>query len=547
VASDPIARFGRAVLLSMLVLPLAAAPALADADPGPVPMLALPARAAIAPVLACDAAALRGFDRLPEAPTEITGARLVAEDGARAAHCLVSGYVWPQVKFELRLPTRGYTGRYLQIGCGGNCGFIRLEPSPRCDDAMAAGGAFAVAASDAGHTGSPSSSLWARDNRALQDDFAERSVHVVSVASKAIIAAFYGRPPERAYFQGCSDGGREAMKEAQRFPGDFDGIVAGAPANYITSAFLKFAWQAAKNRDAAGKPILTGSAVKTLHAAVMRACDGLDGLADGQIDDPRACKFDPATLACPGDAAERPGVCLGRAQVDTASAFYSGPVDAGGHHLSPGGQSHGSELTWAERKAPAAVEGYFSDMIYGSMRPGGVRLADFKFRAEEALEIRQLGAHYDAFDPDIRAFRDRGGKMIVWEGAADPSAGPNATLAYYQDVRELLGGMARTRDTMRVFMLPGVYHCRGGTMPYEANFLGAIVNWVEAGIAPDSVIAAAVKPEGGIRTRPVFAYPVRAQYSGKGSVDEAASFRGLAAGAEPDDHYPWVGAGPTSH
>ncbi|WP_422802342.1 tannase/feruloyl esterase family alpha/beta hydrolase [Telluria beijingensis] len=181
-------------------------------------------------------------------------------------------------------------------------------------------------------------------------------------------------------------------------------------------------------------------------------------------------------------------------------------------------------------------------MIYGAKRPDGVRLGDFKFTAEEAQEIRQLGAHYDAYDPDLRAFRDRGGKMIVWEGAADPSSGPYATLHYYQAVRDLLGGTAKTRDTMRVFMLPGVYHCRGGSMPYEANFLGAIVNWVEAGVAPDSVTAAAVKPDGGVRTRPIYAYPVRAQYTGKGSIDDAANFRGVAPANDPDDRYPWIGA-----
>ncbi|WP_306394150.1 tannase/feruloyl esterase family alpha/beta hydrolase [Telluria beijingensis] len=316
---DPIARLGRAMLLSMLAL-LAPPHAAANAGATPVPMLTLPAKAIVKPVLACDAAQLNRFDRLPNAPTEIASARLVAQDGARAEHCLVSGYVWPQVKFELRLPTIGYTGRYLQIGCGGNCGFIRPEPSPRCDDAMAASGAFAVAATDAGHSAASTGSLWARDNRALQDDFAERGVHVVSIAAKAIIGAFYGKQPDHSYFQGCSDGGREAMKEAQRYPGDFDGLVAGAPANYISTAFLKFAWQLAHDRDAAGAPIMSASAVKTLHAAVMRACDGLDGLVDGQIDDPRACTFDPATLACPGDGAERPGQCLGGAQVRTARA-----------------------------------------------------------------------------------------------------------------------------------------------------------------------------------------------------------------------------------
>ncbi len=539
-------RVAGAALLAMGV-GVAAAQTPSPSPAPPSPMLALPQRATIAPVVGCAAlttavpvtgAAVEG------AAVTIISAVPVSATAAVGAHCLVTARVAPAVNFQLRLPDAGYTGRYLQIGCGGNCGFVSLTAGPRCDDAMARSGAFAVAATDTGHGGGPGATAWARDNRAAQMDFAQRGVHVVALAAKAITAAYYGKAPARSYFQGCSDGGREGMKEAQAHPTDFDGIVAGAPANYISSGFLRFAWQEARNRDAGGAPIWTATASKTLHAAVMTRCDGIDGVVDGQIDAPRSCATDPQVVAC-AEGPERPGICLSAAQVATARAYYSGPIDAAGRHLWLGGLARGSELTWAGTSRQALVEGYMSDMIYGSARPGGVKLGDIAFTADQAREIMGLGAHYDAYDADLTRFRARGARMIVWEGAADPSAGPNATLNYYQSVRDRLGGLAKARETMRVFILPGVYHCRGGTMPYEANFLGAIVRWVELGEAPDKIVAAAIKPDGGVRTRPIFPYPVAARYIGTGSIDDARSFRGVSPKREPNDQYDWIGT-PTS-
>jgi hypothetical protein len=527
------------LLFAATMLLVAGVAAAQPSAPGRIdpPLRPLPARATVTPAMACKALARERFDRLAEAPAELIETREVQAAGGVAAHCLVTGYVQPQVRFQLRLPLAGYTGRYLQIGCGANCGFIRLPGEGTCDEAMASSGAFAVAATDTGHAAGPGGTLWARDNPALQRDFAERGVHVVATAAKAVATRFYGKAPERSYFQGCSDGGREAMKEAQRFPDDFDGIVAGAPANYISTGFLRFAWQEAKRKDAGW----TAEAGPTLYRAVMASCDRLDGLVDGQIDDPRQCTFDPGAIAC---RAGNIGACLTPAQVAMARAFYSGPVDARGRHLSAGGVARGSELTWADGARTAAVESYFADMLYGSRRPAGVRLADIRFDAATAREVRALGAHYDAPDPDLRRFRSAGGKMIVWEGAADPSAGPWATLHYYQGVRERLGGTSAARETVRVFVLPGVYHCRGGTMPYQANMLGAIVRWVEAGEAPDQVLAAAAKPDGKVRVRPVYAYPVRAQYRGRGDIDAPESFRGVWPDKDPNDWFDWIGNDP---
>lgn len=504
-------------------------------------MYPLPQRAAIAPVRSCESLESLDLADLPGAPTEIFATSLQSGSAADAAYCRVEAYVAPTIRFELRLPTRSYTGRYLQLGCSANCGVIRFDPSPACDAAMSDSGAFAVAATDTGHTGNIRSTLWARDNRELQLDFAERGALAVSKAAKAIIAAFYGEPAKYSYFHGCSDGGREAMVMAQRYPDAFDGIVAGAPANYLTAAFLRNAWQQVKGRDASGALIITPSAARTLHTAVMRACDRLDGLEDGQIDDARACTFDPQQLLCADGAREQPGECLSAAQVAAAQAFYDGPRDLDGRALSLGGLARGSELTWPAQLPPAAVVNFFRDMIYGSLRPG-LKLEDIEFTSATLAEVMRLGAHYEVYDPDLRRFRDRGGKMIVWEGNADTAAGPHALLNYYQKVRDVLGGAAKTQDTVRLYLLPGVYHCRGGYMPYQANFLGALVNWVERDAITESIEATAVKPDGGLRTRPIFAYPMIAKYSGQGDPDRPESFVGLLPASEPNDHFDWAAA-----
>lgn len=518
---------------------LAVGAAAAQTGPATPRMFDLPARAVVAPVRPCESLTALDLSDLDGAPTEIFATEVQAAEGAVAEYCRVEGYVAPTIRFELRLPTQGYTGRYLQLGCGANCGEIRFRASPRCDNAMAMSGAFAVAATDTGHTGNSRSTLWARDNLPLQQDFAEWGAVKVAIASKAIVEAYYGQAPAYSYFQGCSDGGREAMIMAQRHPDMFDGVIAGAPANYLTSAFLRYAWQQHHGRDADGRLIITPTAAATLHAAVMTACDGLDGAEDGQIDDPRVCAFDPRTIACAGGP-EQPGRCISAAQAATAAAFYRGAVDENGQPLSLGGQSPGSELMWPNQLDQSAVVNFFRDMIYGSRRPG-LGLSDITFTTSTLNEVMRLGAHYEAYDPDLRRFRDAGGKMIVWEGAADTAAGPHAVLNYYQKVRDMMGGLERTQETVRLFMLPGVYHCGNGYMPYEANFLGAIVNWIEADRTPDMVEATANKPEGDARVRPVFPYPATARYVGQGDMDRPENFRRHQPAGEPDDRYDWAG------
>lgn len=509
---------------------------------GPVVYTPLPDRPTIAPKISCAELARQDFAGVKEGPTRVLSATTEPATRERPEFCLVKGYVAPTIQFELRLPTQGYTGRYLQGGCGGNCGRVPSFVTPQCDNKQAFSGAFAVGFEDSGHVGGDG--VWALGGEQVQKDFAYRAAHAFSAGAKAIIEAYYGERPAFSYFEGCSDGGREALAEAQRYPKDFNGIVAGAAPNMISEAMERFLWEARWGLDAAGKPIIDANAAAVLHSAVMNACDAIDGLKDGQIDDPRQCHFDPAKIGC---GAGRSTQCLRPAQVETARRFYGGPVDSGGRHLYPGGEPYGNELSWGERGGLAGAGQAMFDqnvrtMIFQRELPEDATLAKWRWDAETLHELARRGAIYDVDNPDLRPFRAAGGKLIIWYGLADPAAGADTLPDYYQRVRDVVGGTAAARQFVRMFPIPGVYHCGAGYIPYQANMLGTIVSWIEKGQAPDKVIVAARLQSGGTRTRPVYAYPVRAVYSGRGSIDDAANFVGRAPAREPDDHYPWVGA-----
>ncbi|MEO6151708.1 MAG: tannase/feruloyl esterase family alpha/beta hydrolase, partial [Croceibacterium sp.] len=339
---------------------------------------------------------------------------------------------------------------------------------------------------------------------------------------------------------------REAFTEAQRYPDDFDGLVAGAAASLITEAMERFLWEARWGIDAAGKPVFDPRGAGILHAAVMESCDAVDGLRDGQIDDPRRCRFAPASIRCSASRVAAEG-CLSPVQVDVAEKFYQGPVDASGRHLYPGGEAFGSELTWSERGSLAgAGRSMFEDnvrtMIFQRQLPEELTLETWQWDAATLRELSRRGAIYDANNPDLRPLRASGGKMMIWYGAADPAAGVDAMPDYYQRVRDAVGGSAAARAFVRMYPIPGVYHCGNGYIPYQLNLLSAIVDWVERGQAPAQLNTAALLPDGRVRTRPVFAYPVRAVYNGTGSIDDAANFHGEAPAHEPADRYRWLGA-----
>jgi feruloyl esterase len=519
------------------------APALAAALTGPV-----------APRLVCAALAqpepgggVPDFGATPGAPTRVSSASVVAATPSTPELCDVKGYVSAQVQFELKLPTKTWQGRYLQNGCGGFCGAIGATGFPSCD--LQPGGDFAVSATNDGHAAAGFDALWAATDEQERVDFGTRAVHVVAVASRAIIQAFYGTAPQRSYFNGCSDGGREALMEAQRFPADFDGIVAGAPANIWAPLNGEFqAWLGRINADSQGQPILTPSKLPALHAAALASCDGADGLIDGQIDDPRACRFDPASIQCAAGT-DQP-TCLTPAQVDVARKAYSGPVDAQGRHLYPGGEPVGSELAWAgwfvTTGAPGVGLLIGDNYLKYSAFPIGQRTSsvqDWQFTVDGFNRLRTEGRVFNSTNADLSAFRRRGGKLILWHGWADQAIPPTGTPAYYDAVQDRMGGLQSVQEFARLFMFPSTYHCGGGFGPNQFDLINPITHWVERGEAPARIVATQTDASGkAVRTRPVFAYPEQAKYVGSGSIDDAANFVGVMPSRLPNDDFAWVGS-----
>jgi hypothetical protein len=522
-------------------------------------------------------------------------ARAADTTSGGVAACAVEGTLAPAIGFKVLLPTKTWTQRYLQLGCGGLCGGISLEVGAADGCAPLNAGGFVVAATDMGHQGMGGD--FGRDPQ-LRADFAYRGVHVTALAAKKLIRAFYGRSQAYSYFNGCSDGGREALVEAQRYPGDFNGIVAGAPAmNFQVQNSLYHAWQARSNSGPDGKPILLAARLPLLHAAVLKQCDGLDGQLDGLIADPRVCHPNLDVLACKADAADR-STCLSAEELGVARRFYDGPRDtATGEKLAIGGPQPGSELAWTGVYVPrSAAEPIFSGIIaLDSMRnlifeqnpPASFSLADVRF--DKATFGRLLARHplFDATNPDLSAFAAAGGKLILWHGWADPHISPLNTIAYH-DAVQTLAGKAKAETFERLYLLPGVYHCSGGEGPSLVDFLTPMLEWVEQGTAPQAVVtrqetrkhgagfglppalagkdgrrgpppgapalpdlgappagmaaAASGMPEvTAPRSRPVFPYPYVARFDGRGDPADAASYAGRA----PDRSTvsaPWAGS-----
>jgi feruloyl esterase len=465
-----------------------------------------------APVISCGQLAGADFSDVPDAPTAIVSASRAAPPNGPAV-CQVVGYIAPQEQFVLTLPVRGYAGRYLQQGCGGLCGqdYLGLagsggsgtpggaESATCATVSAAAGGGMAIGTDNQGHIGGETDGVWAKEDPALRVSFGYASEHALAQAAKAIITAYYGKPPAYSYYDGCSGGGHEALVEAQRYPRDFDGILAGAPGN-IEAQLLGVvpAWLVAANTGAAGREILTSDKLPALHAAVVTAC----GDASGLIEDPRSCGFDPASIRCPARADS--SSCLTPAQVAVVREFYLGPNDGHGHYLYPGGEPYGSELAWAgiatdppgdaqwPRDTFAYQIGttYLKDMGYWHNPPASFRLSGFRFTRAAYDKLLPLAGIYDATDPDLSAFRRAGGKLIIYQGWDDQKISPFGTVDYYKAAVRDAGGFAASQAFTRLYMVPGQYHCLSDGSPAvdvqqaKGELLNSLMKWVEHGAAP---------------------------------------------------------------
>jgi Tannase and feruloyl esterase len=500
---------------------------------------------------------------LKEAPTKLDSATVVTE-GAPAPYCLVSGYAAPSVAFQVRLPTETWSQRMVMNGCGGYCGDLLSlpvgAPSASTGCTVAGSGELVVASHNGGHVGatdkghflrSISDGAWAVGDPSALVDFFYRSNRKATVAVKAIVAAFYGQPPRYSYFDGCSSGGRAALQVAQRYPDDYDGIVAGAPTidNTDENTFVH-GWNVRVNEAPDGTSILTVDKIPALAKAVLAACADNSGM----IQDPRACHFDAATLVCKG--AETPA-CLTEDQARVANLIWRGAQDEKGELLAPGGMPYGSELAWAGSTAlpkgtkftpDNSVDYAFSydfPNFMSSWRRTGVTNANIEFSQEEFRRLDAMHGLNDPTNPDLRAFAAHGGKLIIWQGWADSGTSPFGTLNYYAAVRKLMGS-EEVSKFLTLYMIPGMYHCGGGPAAATLDILTPLMAWVEDKTEPaQQLVSYHAGSEGTspvVRTRPVAPYPATVAFSGQGDVNSSSSYAVAPSVSGVSDELLWAGS-----
>jgi Tannase and feruloyl esterase len=497
-------------------------------------------------------AAAQTCERLSDlklANTTITAAQSVAAGsfGTAAAFkdlpafCRVTGVIRPtsdsEIKFEIWMPAAGWNGKFQGIGNGGFAGSISQAALA---GPLARG--YATASTDTGHSGGDAS--WALGHPEKIIDYGHRGIHEMTEKAKLIISAFYGGGPKRSYFASCSNGGRQALMEAQRYPNDYDGLIAGAPANYFTQTLAGFAWnmQALLGDPASYIP---ASKLKAIEAAALTACDARDGVTDKVIDEPTACHFDPAVLLCKGAESD---ACLTDKQVAALKKIYSGPRNSKGEQIVPGflpgGETGaGGWTAWITGAAPTRAAQYFfatqtgRNMIHNDPTWD---IKSFNLDQDTRLADEKLAPILNATDVDLKAFKAHGGKLILYHGWSDAALPPVNTIHYFESVVAKMG--RREADAfMRLYMVPGMQHCGGGPGPdsfgafvtaahsdAQHDLTVAIERWVEDGVAPKEIIASkrqSSDPQSPTtRTRPLCPYPQVARYKGSGSTDDAANF-----------------------
>jgi hypothetical protein len=486
--------------------------------------------AGIAPRGACEA--LAGFKA--EDLAQIS-ARSVAAEGAAPPHCRVSGTLSPEIAFEVNLPAQ-WNGRLYMIGNGGLAGERPDDPPRAAQRASALANGFAMASTNTGHDArTEASGTFVLSNPQKAIDYAHRAVHLTAVTAKAIAADYYPRPVERAYWNSCSNGGRQGLIEAQRYPEDFDGIVANAPWVEQTGFTVGALW----NQRAVTENPLSADKLALVASRVMAKCDAIDGLEDGLIDDPRRCAFDAArdVPSCPagGDSA----ACLTPGQAATFAKVYGGVVSngkpwfpgfmLGSEALATG--PNGAASGWTNLIVPGQpdakpadfnlAEGVMRYLVFAPPRPD-YDFRTFDFDRDVGL-LDRWGKLANANDPDLSEFRARGGKLVMTYGWSDAILQPMMGVNYYERAVEKNG--AKTTDFLRLFMVPGMAHCAGGVGPDQNDAVTAVIDWVERGTAPDAIVASKIVDGKVTRSRPLCPYPQVARYRGEGSIDEAGNFR----------------------
>jgi feruloyl esterase len=511
---------------------LAALPALAqngysflDADKSRIDYRLAPAAAQ----MAC-----HDLTRLSGGQLTIIKAESVAAAGNVPAFCRVTGVIAPEIQFEVALP-QNWNRRIYMRGNGGFAGEALAAPPRVAQRNAALAHGFVAVQTNTGHDAQTEPLATFAQNLQKTIDYSFRAVHSTIETAKRAARAYYDRPASYSYWDGCSTGGRQGLMSAQRYPGDFDGIIVGAPVLNFTGTMAQFA----SNMKALAKTPISFAKIERVSQAVYKKCDAIDGAADGLIEDPKKCNFDPAAdlpKCSGGDAAD----CFTAAEIETLKAIYGGVVSNGKPYFP--GTPVGTEKIGTQFISPALPpesgwgfwlltkegpprqleygETFFRYMAFGKANPA------FDLRSFDADKdpgrMAAISAMLDATNPDLSAFKSRGGKIVMYFGWADTALTPYMGIGYYEQVMQKTG--PATKDFMRLFLVPGMFHCRGGIGVDRIDALTPLLNWVEGGTAPERILG--TRMEGGkvVRARPLCPYPQTARYNGSGSLDDAASF-----------------------
>jgi feruloyl esterase len=417
------------------------------------------------------------------------------------------------IQAEIWLPISGWNGKFVAVGNGGWGGSISDSAYEDMADALRRG--YATSATDDGHTARGASFVVGHPEKFI--DFAYRSEREMAVEAKALIKAYYGHAPRYSYWNGCSAGGREGLLQAYRYPDEFDGVIAGDPANVRRNAWaLWLAEQTFKDPAAHIPP----AKYPMIHRAVLAACDANDGLKDGLIEDPEKCHVDFKALECKGP--DGPD-CLTPRQVQSAQTIISPATDSKGNVVFPRLEP-GTELEWGRLAGgPDPVDLFVDQFRYIVYQDPSWDWRTFDIDRDPA-KANAVDKDVDEMDPHLEAFAKRGGKLLIYHGWADQQVAPGSSVEFYKSVVKLSGDPEGTSNWIRLFMVPGMGHCGGGEGPDTFDKLGAIEQWVEQGKAPTRIIAAHETAGKIDRTRPLCHYPQVARYNGRGNINDASNF-----------------------
>lgn len=489
----------------------------------------------------CNAITKVNFLSVVDAPTRIENAEVEAMADNEGRYCKIKASIEPDIGIVLGLPLLDWNGKFFMAGCGGYCGGTSLSA---CKSAINKG--YACIASDMGHdsqsplagkntTDTPLPPVfigeWGYNNLQAEVDFGFRAIHVVALAGKAITKAFYSKKPTHSYYAGCSTGGRLGMVSAQNFPWDFDGIIAGAPSVNLTGGLRQLLWASMVNQGAvAGETIIDKDDIQLIHNAVLNHCDLDDGIQDGVVGNPQVCGFDIRTLACGENSNDQ---CLQPPQLAVVNKLYKGPTNSAGEKTYVGGVALGSESQWNNSHIvnPQGIKKFVNDMFrYLAFIPDtgpAWQPSHFDFDHDHK-RMGMMEVILGGENPDLRRFKQAGGKLIAYHGWSDVLMSPYKTLDYYNTVQKTMGGLSQTQDFYRLFMVPGMSHCGGGDGANQIEYLRYLEGWVENDSPPTTMTAIKYKsnnPKNTVEfTRQLCPYPQVSVYTGVGSSDEASNF-----------------------